>query len=718
MTTPRVAISDDFLVAFSRLPKGLQKKTREFTEKFRNDPTSSAINYEPIHGMRDEKVRTVRIDQTYRAIVIHPPAGDVYLLVWVDHHDEAMDWAKRKRFDVNPATGSLQVYEVREVEPEPSAPAPKAKKQPRAEEATGDIVPAGRLFAGTSHEDLFILGVPEPLLASVRAVRTEVDLMELLPYMPKEASDALFLLAAGESPEAVLKELDRAKRRQTNVDVTDFKTALARPESQAKFKVVESEQELLDMLSKPLDLWRIFLHPSQRKIVEWETNGAVRVLGGAGTGKTVVAMHRARHLALKNATMPDAKILLTTFTKNLARDIDRSLDDLCGEERSAIEVVNLHQWANRFLRSKGVNFDLASDEQRADMWRAAIQAGSELELPDSFYREEWTYVVQSQDILDREAYFKAKRTGRGTRLSRQQKAEVWKVMAAYRAGLDSRGLHEQEDVIREARLNLEQNPGSLPYVAVIADEVQDFRAADLRLLRALVAEGQNDLFLTGDAHQRIYRHKAGLSACGINIRGRSRYLRVNYRTTERIRNFAVALLEGIAVDDLDDGLDSIKGYHSLRIGTDPVVRHFPTQAAEADFITKQVRAWIEKRPAREICIAARTNELLSSVYEPILAKAGIPHVVVKTDAEADLGEGVRLSTMHRMKGLEFPCVVLAAFNDGVVPMRLSDEALGDHASREDHENAERCLAHVAATRARDELLLTSFGKASPWAAGN
>src|SRR5262249_4290420 len=134
MITPRVAISDDFLLAFSQLPKGIQKKVREFTEKFRNDPKSPGINYERIHDVRDEKVRTVRINQTYRAIVIHPPSGDVYLLVWVDHHDEAMDWAKRKRFDVNPATGSLQVYEVRAAatETEPVAPAPKAKKRETA----------------------------------------------------------------------------------------------------------------------------------------------------------------------------------------------------------------------------------------------------------------------------------------------------------------------------------------------------------------------------------------------------------------------------------------------------------------------------------------------------------------------------------------------------------------------------------------------------------
>ncbi|MBK8013933.1 MAG: hypothetical protein IPK13_21605 [Deltaproteobacteria bacterium] len=231
----------------------------------------------------------------------------------------------------------------------------------------------------------------------------------------------------------------------------------------------------------------------------------------------------------------------------------------------------------------------------------------------------------------------------------------------------------------------------------------------------MISEGSNDLFLTGDAHQRIYRHKATLGACGINIRGRSRRLRVNYRTTERIRNFAVALLEGVAVDDLDDGLDSMKGYRSLREGTDPVVKHFPNQAKEADFIIGQVGAWIEKgHPTREICIAARTHDLLDTIYEPTLTKAGIPHVTVKTDAEADLGDGVRLSTMHRMKGLEFPCVLLVAVNDGILPMRRPDESIVDTASQEDFEQVERCLVHVAATRARDDLVVTSFGTASPW----
>jgi mRNA-degrading endonuclease RelE of RelBE toxin-antitoxin system len=713
MLMPKVAISDDFLTAFAALPKKAQKKVREFTQKFRTDPTSSAVNYEPLHEMRDQKVRSVRIGDDYRAIVIHPPKGDVYMLVWVDHHDEAMAWARRKTFDVNPATGAFQVYEVEDVEaprpPVPQAPA-RAESVPLAEH----IVPAGRLLAGIEHDDLIILGVPEPLLPAVRALRTEADLVELRRFLPADAADALFLLAESKDPNAVLAELDRKKAAE-KIDTEDFAAALERPESKRSFKVVEGERELLDMLSKPLELWRIFLHPTQRKLVEQDAKGSVRVLGGAGTGKTVVAMHRARHVARQLSEQPDKKVLVTTFTKNLAADISRNLDELCTEdERASIEVVHLHRWANQLLSSQGLRFDLNVDAKlEGELWDEAVLEDT-LELSQAFYRDEWKFVVQANDIVDVEGYAQASRNGRGTRLSRRQKAAVWKVFAAYRAGLERRGKNEQSDIVRESRLYLERNPGAVPYATVIADEVQDFRTADLRLLRAMVPEGPADLFLVGDAHQRIYGHKASLGSVGINIRGRrSRRLRVNYRTTEKIRNFAVALLEGVTVDDLDDGVDAFKGYHSIRTGEPPEIHCLDTEQAEADFIVAKLKTWLASRPARDLCLSVRRKKLIEDRYRPLLEQAGIPVVVVSAEAEAALGNAVRLCTMHRMKGLEFPCVLLAAFNDGELPVRLRSEHIADQAADEDHILAERCLAHVAATRARDELVVTSFGKPSP-----
>lgn len=715
MSGAKVAVADSFLEAFARLPRAQQKKVMEFTEKFRANPLHPGINYESIHDMRDEKVRTVRIGNDYRGIVIHPPAKDVFLLVWVDHHDEAMAWARNKRFDVNPLIGSLQVYTVAETSAVPSLPAPPvAPAGPSiAPFPANDRVSEGLLLAGTSLDDLLILGVPELLLPSVTALRTRDELNVLAPFLPVEAADALEMLADGYSPEAALAEADRTRAARPKVDANNFAQALEHPASKSRFAVVETDEALLEILAAPLAKWRTFLHPSQQKLVAWSTAGPIRVLGGAGTGKTVVAIHRARHLAKNTA----GKILVTTYTRNLAQQIEQSLDELCGQgaERKRIEVLNLHQWANKYLRSYEKPFSLADKDLQDELWEQTLHAETPgIELPPAFYREEWESVVQANDVTDLDAYLTVPRAGRGTRLSRRQRAEVWKVLGGYRQRLDARGRLEQADVVRRVRLLLEARADGRPYTGVVADEVQDFRTADLKLLRALVPEGPNDIMVVGDAHQRIYKYQASLGGSGINVIGRSKRLKINYRTTEKIRNWAVALLEGVSVDDLDGGIDSMKGYRSLRTGVAPTIRAFPSATAEVAGIVERLSAWLKNYPPEQICVTARTNNQISQTYKPGLSAAGIACEVISTEGEAKLGPGVRLATMHRMKGLEFPCVVIAGFSESYVPMKLGGEAHGDDASEEDHLKSERCLAHVAATRARDELLITSCGKPSAW----
>lgn len=710
---PQVAISADFLRAFAKLPRAQQKKARVFMEKFKADPTQASIDYEPIHDMRDPKVRTVRIDQAYRAIVIHPPQGDVYVCVWVDHHDEAMRWARNKVFEVNAHTGSFQVWEPREGEAAPARTIATAAR---------DAIPPERLLSGHDDETLMLLGVPEPLVPAVRALRTERDLDELIPYLPQEAADALFLLAAGYSLDDTLEELDRMTDAgkpdvPARVDTEDFAAALARPESKRSFKIVEDDHDLASILNAPLAQWRIFLHPSQERLVRMHSNGPARVLGGAGTGKTVVAMHRARHLAREVFGGPGERILFTTFTRNLAADIERNLRNLCGSEVERIEVTNLHAWARQLLTSRGARVKVPGDTQCERLWeRVYEEHGDEAQFRLSFYRQEWDYVAQPQGIVDLPGYLRARRTGRGTRLTRNQRREVWRVLAQYRLALDDAGYMEQADVIREARLTIENNPGILPYRAVVADEVQDFSEADLCLLRAIVPEGANDLFVVGDAHQRIYGHHASLGRAGINIRGRrSRRLKVNYRTTQQIRNFAVGLLEGVAVDDLDEGTDDARGYHSLRIGEVPALCHETSAAAEGRCIIEHVRAWVDGGvPASDICLVARRNELVEQRYRPLLENAGIATVLIRTDADRDEGQGVRLASMHRVKGLEFPRMILASVQAGEVPLRLRDELLPDEAARLAHEESERRLLYVAATRARDALLVTGYGDPCPF----
>lgn len=698
--TPQVAISKDFLEALARLPLKIQKKVREFTEKFRKDPTQPGINFERIADAKDDKVRSARIDQTYRAIIVHPPRGDVYLCAWVDHHDDAYAWARNRRFEVNPVTGTLQVFGVEELE---GVPTPGA-------EATA--APAG-LLAAVDDESLLFSGVPAPLLPAVRALETDDELDVLAPHFPEEAAEMLYLLAAGYDFMQALEEIARKPEKPERVDVEDFATALAQPDSKREFRVVEGEVDLAEMLEAPLEQWRIFLHPSQRKLVEWHVNGPIRVLGGAGTGKTVALMHRAKHLAKEVFTDPEDRVLVTTFTRNLALDLEANLKNLCGSERSRIETTNLHSWAIQFLRRQGITYSIIPDYERRQYFEQAYAETENPEFPLRFYIEEWEQVAQPHEVVTRDDYLKARRVGRGTRVSRAQRLGVWRVFERYRELLDDLGKVEWPDIVREARLLLEQQQIPLPYRSVLVDETQDLKPGELRLLRAIVPPGPDDLFLVGDGHQRIYSRPVSLSKCGIEIRGRSRRLRLNYRTTQKIRNYAVALLEGLEIDDLDDGTDDLKGYTSLRAGVTPEVRHFAKDGQEAEFIVEKLRSWLKEVRPDEICLTARTNNDIKKRYKAMLESAGIP--CYELQGEADAGgdsSGVRLATMHRMKGLEFPRVLIAGLREGVLPLAI--DVTEDEATRADHELRERCLFYVAATRARDELVVTGFGTKSPW----
>ena len=701
---PKVAISADFLAAFSRVPRAQQKKVREFTEKFRANPTMASINYERLAQTRDDKVRSVRIGIDYRAIVIHPPRGDVYLLVWVDHHDEAMAWARNKVFDVNPRTGSLQVVDVEQAESlerddVATAPAPAA----RVEKA-----PPASLFSGLDDPGLLSVGLPEVLLPSVRALKDDAQLDKLRDHLPEEVYEALFMLAAGATVEEAIKEA--RKQPEAPVDPDSFERALEHPDSQRRFQVVESSGDLLEMLNAPLERWRVFLHPDQRKLVRRRFNGPARVLGGAGTGKTVVAMHRARHLSQDVFNAPTDRILFTTFTANLANNLQHLLSSMCGPEMERIEVVHLDSWAVRHMRSQDIVFKIANETRKADCWQDAFAAVDPGKYDEAFYRAEWEHVVQFNGITSRQEYFRTPRIGRTSGLPRAEKAKVWEVMEEYRRALRGHGLVEWPDAIRETRLYLENNPGTLPYRAIVVDEAQDLHPEHWKLLNTLAPTGDvthDNLFIVGDAHQRIYGRKLVLSRLGINIRGRASRLKINYRTTEAIRRWSTALLVGVEIDDLDDGLDTSDGYKSIRDGVEPEVRAFDTLEHEQAFITDRIKTLCTTAEPQAICLVARTSRQLTQDYIPALEKAGIEHTLLDKSTDTDEGPGIRLATMHRVKGLEFAHMILAGVDKGQVPL-VSDDGLAS----EEAQIKERCLLYVAATRARDSLLVVSGRGAS------
>lgn len=695
---PTVAIGADFLDAFARVPRAQQRKVREFTEKFKANPKSAAINYEKIQGVKDDKVRTVRIDQKYRAVILHPPAGEVYVLVWVDNHDEAMDWAKKRTFEVNPQTGALQVVSVTEAE--------------RAVASHGAAKPDG-LFASFADAVLMSFGLPGVLLPAVRAVRTRDELTTLGKHLPAEAAEALAWLADG-IPLDEVRDAVQASAAKT-VDPADLATALEHPDTKRRFVAIRSDADLAAMLDAPLAKWRVFLHPSQEKLVQKHFNGPARVLGGAGTGKTVVAMHRARHLAGTLCPNPTDRVLFTTYTANLAQNVEEMLAGWCPDAARHIEVVHLHAWAVRFLRERKVEVEIASSEATDQCWEEAVLGGATADYDVGFLKLEWDHVIQAHGIQTRDEYLKVPRTGRGKTLSRLNRTQVWAVCDRYRAALKKRGLCEWLDVIRQARRRVVEDRPALPYRAVVLDEAQDFHPEEWKLIRALVPTGANDLFLVGDAHQRIYGRKVVLKDCGVNVLGRSSTLKINYRTTEQIRGWASALLTGAAADDLDGGAEDGKGYKSLLSGPKPECRHFATAREEQEFLAGRLHDLLKERPGEEICLVARTAKSLRDDYQSLLKAEGIPHTVLGQGKETG-GAGVRLATLHRVKGLEFPVMLVAGVNARVVPMRLSSVE-GDPTAKAEHEERERALLFVAATRARDALVVTSWGTTSPFLVG-
>jgi superfamily I DNA/RNA helicase len=471
------------------------------------------------------------------------------------------------------------------------------------------------------------------------------------------------------------------------------------------YRVVADENELRDMMARPLALWRIFLHHSQAGIAYRPTfNGPARVTGGPGTGKTVVAMHRANHLASQLGDRTGKPILFTTYTANLAEAIERDLRELGGAEvLDVVEVTNIDKVANRIVRETegnqpGVIFGSGLDE----LW-ASVADEFGTDLSPEFLASEWEQVILAQECRSRDEYFKVSRTGRGVALDRRGRANVWAVVEAMSQRLIDMKKRTFFQLADDAAGHVARRTVR-PYQHVIIDEAQDLHETQWRLVRSLVEETQNDLFIVGDSHQRIYDRRASLSKVGINIAGRSHKLRINYRTTHEILLWALAILGEATYDDLDEGTEShdFSSYHSFLHGPQPRMSGHDTRRAEFDQLVTQLDEWI-KAGVREddIVVTARTANSFEAI-DAHLNQAGIPSTRMGPGGPS--GQGVRIGTMHRLKGTEFRCVAVLDVDDETVPLiaELTD-ANADKVQHSIDLIREQCLLYVACTRAREDL---------------
>lgn len=673
-------LADTFRDALSKLDAQAAGAAKQAVLDFHLNPDLPSGKYHRIKKSKDKNFWSWRVNDELR-LVIHQ-SGDTATICYVDHHDAAYEWARRRRFEVHPTTGSVQIVEVEERIEEIVKFIPKEVEQEPA------------LFANCERDYLLAIGVPEQWLDAV-LLATESSLDILQGHLPEEAHERLLSIACGIP----------VPRPVTVPDVDPYR----HPDASRRFQLVEGGDELRRALDQPWERWTVYLHPIQREVAQREFKGPARVTGGAGTGKTVVALHRAYKLAQRN---PAARVLLTTYSRTLAARLARSGDVLIGSDaqaRSRIEIIHLHKFARDFYVDQlGQSFTPLTRKRLDDYLRVACKLSKE-RFTLRFLRTEWDTLIDNLDIRSMDEYLATPRTGRGTPMGPKQRQEAWKVFQAVLDGMDKDGVLSWNGLCVAVADAIREGVGA-KFDHAIVDESQDFGPCELALVRALVNPGPNDIMLCGDAGQRIYKGRSSLLSTGIDVRGRSTQLRVNYRTTEQIRQFADGLMPA-TIEDADGDREDRKTISLLR-GPKPDVRRFAAAVAESSALTKWLDELLQSGiEPHQIALFGRSNWVIDDRIVPAVENAGATVHHLSDDAIPAAGS-VAVGTMHRAKGLEFKAVAVVGCDQDLLPNQTHMKDIDESADRDAFIEGERQLLYVACTRARDRLLVTIVGNGS------
>lgn len=761
----------------SSYDKSVAGKVAATINKLVKNPASPGLHVEHVTNFTDDRIRTARVDSNHRMILFDLEHS--YLLHGVYNHDEAYRLAPSLYARVNPRSGALEIRrgpgenvpsqgqgryitdsEIKALQEEAAAKAlaEHQEKERARQEAT-------LLLGGFSATQLAEeLGIEEPLAEF--AVRAGED--ELLPKLARIndwQSSALLDLATG-SPLSEVKE--NYTRSGDDIGGTEVGTpsltedvvrAASAPQSSSQFRLIRDDEALKEVLEGgDFDAWRLFLHPDQRTYVEKETSGPFRLSGGAGTGKTVVLVHRAVRLARKD---PQARVLVVSFTTNLTQMIERQIHELdpgvqvnpnpgrpgiCVMTMDAVAAYVLRQAATdprgRALPSamndvlgwsvpQRPGYRSAGNGQNSPWSQAIDMAGDDLPDPlrtPYFFDTEYAEIILPLGIKDIRGYVRAPRTGRGTRLGRTQRQAVWAVVEQYRrdGAADKDVDWHEAAAVAAAVLRGSEGSDSRPTTTladhVLIDEAQDLSPTRWLLARSLVADGPNDLFIAEDANQRIYGNRTVLSHYGIQVRGRSRRLRLNYRTTEQNLQWALKVLDGGSYDlneaegpegESSDHRDD--RYLSSRLGPEPNRLTAGGLDEEYNRVAELLKHWTEEvesenMDASTVGVLVRTSAQRSNFVRAM----GDRGVTVSPVDKNEIPKGAPAAmTLHRAKGTEFSRVLLFDVSEESIPKFYAGTGY-DEQAREDSELRERSLLYVGATRARDMLAISWSKKASPF----
>ena len=688
-------IADTFTDSLVKLTGDEQKVVKTTAFDLQMNPAHPGLKLHHVDGAKDKDFWSVRVSRDIR-LIVHRTVSS-FLLCYVDHHDAAYHWAERRRLERHPTTGAAQLVEIRETVREIEVPRyvdvdvpvgkPKILDRPGASETA--------IFAATSDDDLLSYGVPAEWLGDVREA-TEDTLLDLAGHLPAEASEALLQLATGGTPA-------QSARAASGAD------PFAHPDAQRRFRIMTDVEALERALDYPWEKWTVFLHPAQRQLVEREYNGPARVAGSAGTGKTIVALHRAVHLARAH---PETRVLLATFSDALASALRTRLRRLIGNEPVIAERLEVHSMSAIGRRLYTANFGksgVAVDNQvRALLDQAASEVGGH-KFSAYFLWTEWRSVVDAWQLESWEAYRDVPRLGRKTRLGEAQRAVLWSIFSRVRSALVAQGLLTEPAMFGRVAAQLAEATQP-PFEFCVIDEAQDIGVPELRFLAALGGGRPNSLFFAGDLGQRIFQTPFSWRSLGVNVRGRSHTLRVNYRTSHQIRRQADRLLPP-ELSDVDGNPEQRRGTVSVFNGPAPELRTFPSAREETAAIVDWLRARrAEGYAPHEIGVFVRSPAQAERAVEAV-REAGL--TPVELDGRPGGASGsVAVGTMHLAKGLEFRAVAVVACDDDVIPLQSRIETVADEADLEDVYATERHLLYVACTRARDCLLVTGVDPAS------
>lgn len=720
--------------ALAKLDGSLVQRVFSFLDKLQNDDTAPGLHIEPIKGAVDRRVRTGRVDINHRAVLfrVDPKEGGttyVYMGTW--KHDVANSLAERAVLRVNPVNGILEGV-VTESAEDATAPGEARPVAPPKEPTRGFLAQAGFTLSDLTDR----LGMDASLAGRALAAGDDFELNDIAAGTSGWQADALLELGCGTGIDDIR---DKYRFTETPVDTTVDEDdriiqALDRPASKMQFTYIEGSDELRRVIEGgDFAAWRIFLHPEQRQYAEKDYSGPFRLSGGAGTGKTVVAIHRARNLLRGD---PDARIILTTFNKTLAKNLETDLEALEPGIRIAkrlgepgIYVEGIDKLANDVVRQAddigpateaalGARTDVPVARTKKDqVWREIVETiatGLDPRLATPWFLDtEYTSVVLANRVTTLEQYARVSRAGRGVRLSRPQRIAVWKLVEAYRRRSRMDETLSFPEILAVAAEHLRQRANATANRLadhVIVDEAQDLHATHWLMLRALVAEGPNDLFIAEDSHQRIYGQPVVLGRLGIKIVGRSRRLTLNYRTTAQNLAFAVGVLSGAEYHDLEEGQESTLEYRSARTGPKPILRQCASATEELQAVADQINQWLSDPSVEPSTVAVLTRGVGDrSQLVRALAERGISARAL--DENQAIPGHVQILTMHRSKGMEFSRVILTGIDEAHVPAKA-----GLHGVPEEELNEarlrERSLLYVAASRARDQVVVTWSGRRS------